>query len=212
MEEPRTVVVYMEQTPNPAALKFVTNAALLVQGSAEFTNKQDALACPLAYSLFDFTGVRSVFIAENFVTVTKTEEIEWWDIQNIVREYIRSYLVSGDDIFDKELMAQLQSKPRKTEIPAAAVPVEKPTPQHYSDAENNAISEKIMATLDEYIKPAVAQDGGAIDFKSFEDGIVTLVLKGSCSGCPSSTITLKHGIERVLKSMIPEVSEVIAEQ
>ncbi len=212
MEEPRTVVVYMEQTPNPAALKFVTNAALLVQGSAEFTNKQDALASPLAYSLFDFTGVRSVFIAENFVTVTKTEEIEWWDIQNIVREYIRSYLVSGDDIFDKELMAQLQSKPRKTEIPAAAVPVEKPTPQHYSDAENNAISEKIMATLDEYIKPAVAQDGGAIDFKSFEDGIVTLVLKGSCSGCPSSTITLKHGIERVLKSMIPEVSEVIAEQ
>jgi Fe-S cluster biogenesis protein NfuA len=211
MQEPRTVVVYMEQTPNPAALKFVTNAALLVQGSAEFTNKQDALASPLAYSLFDFTGVRSVFIAENFVTVTKTEEIEWWDIQNIIREYIRSYLVSGDDVFNKELMAQLQSKPRKTEIPVAAVQVEKPTPQHYSVEEKNAISEKIMATLDEYVKPAVAQDGGAIDFKSFEDGIVTLVLKGSCSGCPSSTITLKHGIERVLKSMIPQVSEVIAE-
>ena len=109
-------------------------------------------------------------------------------------------------------MSQLQSKPRKKEITVVAVPVEKPTPQHYSDAENNSISEKIMATLDEYIKPAVSQDGGAIDFKSFEDGIVTLVLKGSCSGCPSSTITLKHGIERVLKSMIPEVSEVIAEQ
>lgn len=212
MTEPVTVMVYMEQTPNPAALKFVTNMALLAQGSAEFTNKGEAVACPLAFSLFDFTGVKSVFISENFITVLKTEDIEWWDIQNIIREYIRSYLATGDSVFDAALMQQLQASPPKVAVTMPKTEAESKPLQHYSSDESKLIADKIVATLDEYIKPAVAQDGGAIDFKSFDDGVVTLVLKGSCSGCPSSTITLKQGIERVLKSMIPEVSEVVAEQ
>ena len=214
-EEPRVVMVYMEQTPNPEALKFVSNLLLLPQGSAEYSNKSDALHCPLAYQLFDFTGVQNVFITSNFVTVTKAPGIDWWEIQNIVREFIRGFLVAGDAVFTKdpfEEKTKLDVGNSKMETNSSE---ESQTQNSKLETRNSKpqteLENQIKQLLDEYVKPAVEQDGGAIDFKSFEDGVVTVLLKGSCSGCPSSTLTLKSGIERLLKQMMPEVTEVVAE-
>lgn len=220
-EEPRVVMVYMEQTPNPEALKFVSNLLLLPQGSVEYSNKADAVYCPLAYQLFDFTGVLNVFITSNFVTVTKTPGMDWWEIQNIIREFIRGFLVAGDAVFTKNHFEE-KAKPeagsskmetnsnKEFQTPSA----KQETNLGHTERSRSATLElenQIRQLLDEYVKPAVEQDGGAIDFKSFEDGVVTVLLKGSCSGCPSSTLTLKSGIERLLKQMMPEVTEVVAE-
>lgn len=190
MEKEITVVtVYAESTPNPAAMKFVASTMLLNQGSVEYLNAEQAVDCPLAQQLFNFDGVASVFIASNFVTVNKKPDFDWFDLMPILRQFIKSYLESGEKIF---LLAEIKNK--KSEI-----------------VEGN-IENKIIQALDEYVKPAVEQDGGAIHFKSFHDGVVTLILKGSCSGCPSSLITLKAGIERLLTQLIPEVVEVVAEE
>lgn len=208
VETPRVVTIYMEQTPNPEALMFVTNLLLLPEGSVEYTSKAETTYCPLASQLFDFTGVKNVFITSNFVTVTKVADMDWWEIQNIVREFIRGFLLAGDAIFTKDPFEEKTGK--QVKINEAAKP-------ETSDVKRETISstpeleEQIKQLLDEYVKPAVAQDGGAIDFKSFEDGVVTVTLKGSCSGCPSSTQTLKAGIERLLKQMMPSVTEVVAE-
>ena len=188
----RPVVVYLESTPNPASMKFVASRFLLEEGSVEYTEKALAVNCPLAFQLFDFSGVTSVFIASNFVTVTKKTGIEWFDIQTILREFIKGFLESGEAVFT---VAQEQ----------------KADPAIEKTQTSSALETKIIETLEEYVKPAVEQDGGAIHFKSFENGIVTLILKGSCSGCPSSTQTLKGGIENLLKRLIPEVHEVVAE-
>lgn len=194
------IEIYMEQTPNPDALKFVTNILLLPQGSVNYNHKEAALYCPLAYQLFDFSGVTNVFITTHFVTVTKNTEIDWWGIQNIVREFIRGFLLAGDAVFTRN---PLPDAPEQNAAIAAEI---EPAPKT-----QGPLDEKIIALLDEYVRPAVAQDGGAIDFKSFDNGVVTLTLKGSCSGCPSSTQTLKAGIERLLTQMMPEVTEVVAE-
>lgn len=193
----------MESTPNPAAMKFVTNVLLLPAGDKEYNEKSQATECPMAYQLFDFTGVKGVFISSSFVTVLKHDATDWFEIQGLIREYIRSYLVSGEEVFLKSAFgyAALKQTEAKTEnIIAPQVEVS------LSETE-----EKIVALLEEYVKPAVEQDGGAIDFKSYKEGIVTVTLRGSCSGCPSSVVTLKSGIERLLKQMIPEVQEVVAE-
>jgi Fe-S cluster biogenesis protein NfuA len=186
------VVVYLESTPNPASMKFVANRFLLEEGSVEYVNKEEAVNCPLAMQLFNFSGVSAVFITSNFVTLTKEPEFEWSDIQGILREFIKSFLESGELIFTGPV-GQIADPSIERSLTASA------------------IETKIIETLEEYIKPAVEQDGGAIHFKSFDNGIVTLILKGSCSGCPSSTQTLKGGIENLLKRLIPEVHEVIAE-
>ena len=186
------VVVYAESTPNPASMKFVANLFLLKSGSVEFLNKEHARTCPLAFQLFDFSGVASVFISSNFVTVTKKTDIEWFDITTILREFIKSFLESGEPVFTGD-------KGQKAD----------PTIERTLTA--SAVETKIVEALEEYVKPAVEQDGGAIHFKSFENGVVTLILKGSCSGCPSSVVTLKNGIENLLKQLIPEVHEVVAE-
>ena len=142
----------------------------------------------MAKELFNFAAVQRVFIASNFVTVTKSEEVEWPEIQTIIRDHIKQYLESGQ----KAVQASFDKDP-------------------LFDENDSEIVKKIKGILDEYIRPAVEQDGGAIVFHSFTDGVVKVLLQGSCSGCPSSTITLKAGIQNLLTRMLPEVKEVVAE-
>lgn len=196
---PIPVTVYAESTPNPSSMKFVASIPLLMEGSVEFNSREACKSSPLAAQLFDFSGVKSVFISANFVTVTKDSEIDWYEITNIIREFIRGYLMEGGKAFTSNPFAD-QKQP---EIAAeTSLPV---------SADQSEIEEQIIRMLDEYVKPAVEQDGGAIIFRSFENGVVTVALKGSCSGCPSSTMTLKSGIENLLKQMVPQVTEVVAE-
>lgn len=192
MEVKKFVNVYAESTPNPASMKFVANRFLLEEGSVEYLNKDQAKECPIAISLFTFSGISSVFITTNFITLTKDSSVSWDDLIPILREFIKSYLEGGQPLFTGPQIKKADESIERTHS-------------------NSAIETKIIETLEEYVKPAVEGDGGAIHFKSFEDGKVTLILKGSCSGCPSSAITLKNGIETLLRQLIPEVTEVIAE-
>jgi Fe-S cluster biogenesis protein NfuA len=187
METTTLLTIYAESTPNPATMKFVVNKMLLPDGkSMDFPDPSTTQDSPLASQLFQFTGVAAVFITANFVTVTKTNNLEWTDLIPILKTFIKGYIESGE--------------------PIAFAPAESETPSSAS-----AIDEKIKELLDEYIRPAVEEDGGAISFKSFDNGVVTVILQGSCSGCPSSTLTLKAGIENLLKRMLPEVTEVVSE-
>ncbi len=194
------VNVYAESTPNPSAMKFVCDVMLLEDGVVEYANPVEAVACPLAMQLFAFSGVKGVFITSNFVTVTKQSDIDWFEITNILREFIRGFLMSGEKLFT--------ANPFKISTEEKQVTTATPV---ISNQDQSELESKIIQALDEYVKPAVEQDGGAIHFRSFNDGVVTVALKGSCSGCPSSTLTLKSGIENLLKSMLPEVTEVVAE-
>jgi Fe-S cluster biogenesis protein NfuA len=193
LEVKKVVTVYAESTPNPAAMKFVVNRFLLEEGSIEYLNKDQAKNSPLAQNLFAFDGVASVFIAANFVTVNKKPRYDWYDLMPILREYVKGFLESEEKVFIGPSAQKADEKIEKT-------------------ATTNKIESKIIEMLDEYVKPAVEGDGGAIHFKSFEQGKLTLILKGACSGCPSSLVTLKAGIERLLKQFIPEVEEVVAEE
>lgn len=183
--------VYAESTPNPATMKFVASQYLLLEGQVEYTDPAQAGNCPLARQLFTFSGVTGVFIMSNFVTITKREGIDWYEFMPILREFIKGYLESGEPVFTGPTSQMADASIGRTTV-------------------GNELEDRIIATLEEYVKPAVEQDGGAIQFKSFEDGKVTVLLQGACSGCPSSTMTLKSGIENLLKSMIPEVKEVVA--
>ncbi|MBN7802871.1 NifU family protein [Algoriphagus aestuariicola] len=185
----RPVHLYMEANPNPNSLKFVANFMLVEEGiSFDYPSATSAENSQLAKELFNFEAVERVFIAANFVTVTKSEDAEWPEIQNIIRDHIKKYLESGQSAvsasFDKDPLF---------------------------DENDSETVKKIKGILDEYIRPAVEQDGGAIVFHSFHDGIVKVHLQGSCSGCPSSTVTLKAGIQNLLTRMLPEVKEVQAE-
>lgn len=194
------ITVYAEITPNPSTMKFVANKYLLLTGdSAEFTTAADAKGfSPLAEELFNFPFVKGVFIASNFVTVTKNEALSWDFVTMELRDFIRTYLAEG-----KEVLIQMPA-PKPAPAKAESGPAKEYAPSEYDDA--------IRGLLDEYVRPAVEGDGGAIEFRNFEDGIVTVVLKGSCSGCPSSTATLKGGIENLLQQHLPEVKEVVAEE
>lgn len=185
----RPVHLYMEANPNPNSLKFVANFMLADEGvSFDFPTPERAESSPLAKELFNFAAVERVFIASNFVTVTKSESVEWAEIQDIIRTHIKSYLEEGKPVvnisFDGDPLF---------------------------DEQDSETVKKIKGILDEYIRPAVEQDGGAIVFHSFQDGVVKVLLQGACSGCPSSTITLKAGIENLLTRMLPEVKSVQAE-
>jgi len=196
------VIIYAESTPNPAAMKFVANR-LLVENNAtvEYTDAPQAKASPLATKLFSFPFVKGIFMTANFITLTKNDSINWEDVIHELREFIQNYLSDENPVFSSTPQ-QTQSK-EQTEI-AHNIPTMHSEPS--SDVEF-----RIIEILEEYIRPAVEQDGGAIYFQSLKDGVVTVALKGACSGCPSSTITLKAGIEGLLKRMIPEVREVVAE-
>ncbi|MCE2742190.1 MAG: NifU family protein [Fluviicola sp.] len=194
------VTVYAEMTPNPNTMKFVANKYLLITGdSVEFTSRAEAKGfSPLAEELFNFPFVKGVFIAANFVTITKSEDISWDFVQMELREFVKEYLSFGKDV----LVMMPAPKP---------VEVKQEDNQPKKVYEPSEFDEAIVALLDEYVRPAVENDGGAIDFRSYEDGVVTVVMRGACSGCPSSTATLKGGIENLLKQHIPEVKEVVAE-
>ena len=180
-----TINVYTETTPNPATMKFLVNK-LLINGSLDFPDQEKAQVSPFARELFKFNFVAGVFFASNFVTVTKTPDVEWEDIEGLLKDFVKGAVESELKIQEVVKDEDIVFEGTETEI-------------------------KIQQILHDYVRPAVEQDGGAISYKSFEEGTVTVELRGSCSGCPSSTFTLKAGIEGLLKRMVPEVQEVVAE-
>ena len=201
------VTVYSEMTPNPSTMKFVANKYLLPTGaSVEFENKAAAKGySPLAEALFDFPFVSKVFIAVNFITVAKTDNVPWDFITMELREFIREWIA-----FEKEVLIAMPSQihlEEQTHSSDPSAPQQAAKPVSF---EPSPLDDAIIDLLDQYVRPAVANDGGAIDFLGFEEGKVTVLLKGSCSGCPSSTATLKVGIENLLKQHMPEVREVVA--
>lgn len=179
-------------TPNPETMKFVANKLLYPSKSIDFQNENVASPSPLAKELFGFPFVKGVFIASNFVTLTKTPETEWNEVIPSLREFLKEYLEEGKVVINENEIV-------------------KPIATATSNADDSDVVTRIKELLENYVKPAVEMDGGAISFKSYENGSVTLSLQGSCSGCPSSMITLKSGIEGMMKRMIPEVKEVLAE-
>ena len=199
----RPVTIYAEMTPNPNTMKFVADRMLVEPGQVvEFLNRQEAVGySSLAESLFNFPFITSIFIANNFVTVYKNESIEWSDISLELREFIRDWLSKNEKAV--EVMPEIKEISSENEVPIGLIP---------EPVINSVTDQKIVDLIAEYVQPAVEQDGGAIHFQSFNEdsGQVTVVLKGSCSGCPSSTATLKGGVETLLKTHIPEISEVVA--
>lgn len=192
--------LYAELTPNPNTMKFVADRVIFKSNHpVEYKSAAEATgSSALAASLFDFPFVTGVFVATSFVTITKSANLNWDLITFELREFIREFLLKNESAVEKLPEA---TAPESTAVEEK--PKRKIAPSDYDQA--------IVSILDEYIKPAVESDGGAIDFVSFEDGTVTVQLRGSCSGCPSSTVTLKDGIEKILTAEIPEVKEVIAE-
>lgn len=187
------ISIYTEMTPNPETMKFVANKLLYPGKSIDFPEEKDTAPSALAQALFAFPFVRGVFIASNFVTLTKTADTEWVEVIPTIRQFLKTYLEEGKEIINEELVPKKEGKE-----------------EQFSDADVDVVT-RIKEMLENYVKPAVEMDGGAITFIGFDDGIVKLALQGSCSGCPSSMITLKSGIEGMMKRMIPEVKEVIAE-
>ncbi len=186
------ISIYTESTPNPETMKFVANKLLFHSKSLDFPDIAAAQVSPLAMELFLFPFVKGVFIASNFVTVTKSEDAEWLDVIPTIKDFLKVYLEDGKLIVTPEYVASLEANNT-----------------NQSSESDSDIVLKIKELLETYVKPAVEMDGGAIQFKNYADGVVTVALQGSCSGCPSSMITLKSGIEGMMKRMIPEVKEVI---
>jgi len=199
------VTIYAEMTPNPNTMKFVANRMLVPEGVvAEYNEKSEAEnSSSVALALFGFPFVKGVFITRNFITVTKTASIEWEDISYELRIFLSDILKKTTEVIS--VTPQLKENSLEETVQQAENSIV--TPNITSE-----LDQKIVDLLDEYVKPAVENDGGAIHFKSFEDGIVTVILKGSCSGCPSATETLKGGVEQLLKSYLKEVKEVVAEE
>ncbi len=180
-------------TPNPETMKFVANKLLYPGKSIDFPDVESTGPSPLAIELFGFPFIKSVFIASNFVTLTKTSETDWNDVIPSIRLFLKEWLEEGKPVINED------------EI------IVKGTDGNSISADDDDVVKRIKELLENYVKPAVEMDGGAIQFKSYNEGIVNLMLQGSCSGCPSSMITLKAGIEGMMKRMIPEVKEVVAE-
>lgn len=184
------VTVYAESTPNPSVLKFVCNK-MLVPNVFEFTSIEDAKPSPLATALFQFPFVKNVFMEKNFISITKFDIIEWEEITLQLREFIKSYVEDGKTILNDDAPKQLNKTEEAIEEKFEAL---------------DDISKNIVNILEEYVKPAVASDGGNIEFRSYNEQTkkVEVLLQGACSGCPSSTFTLKNGIENMLKEMLKD--------
>jgi len=193
------VTVYAESTPNPGVLKFVANKPLAT-GTFEFKTIDDTEYAPLANALFSFPFVKEVFISANYVSVAKYNIAEWQEISLELREFIRKYIEDGKPILNDEILNQTATEKQNEKDTSESTAV----PTSGGRAPITDIEKEIVSILDEYIKPAVASDGGNIAFDSFneETKTVRVVLQGACSGCPSSTITLKNGIETMLKEML----------
>lgn len=189
------ISIYTEMTPNPETMKFVANKLLYPGKSIDFPDETTAAPSPLAKELFSFPFIKSVFIASNFVTLTKTSDTEdWQDVIPTIKQFLKDYLENGGLVVNEDEIVYAKSEGGNTIA-----------------ADDDDVVKRIKELLENYVKPAVEMDGGAIQFKSYDEGVVSLMLQGSCSGCPSSMITLKAGIEGMMKRMIPEVKEVVAE-
>lgn len=192
------VMLYTEQTPNPESLKFVTNR-MLYRGTADFRDEQMARKwSPLASALFEMPFVKGVYITNNFVTITKEPNYDWADIMMKIKDFLKNYISEGREI----LKEGYEEEAERLRAEQAA--------QHFS-GEDGDVARRIKELIDTYVKPAVEMDGGNIEFKAYKDGVVYVNMEGACSGCPSSTVTLKAGIEGMLKRMVPEVKEVVQE-
>ena len=176
--------IQTEDTPNPATLKFIPGTDVMGQGTADFPDKESAKGSALARRLFQIDGISGVFLGSDFVTVTKTDDQEWFTLKPSILAGIMAHYASGLPVIDAE------------------------SADGSSDDEDDDLVKQIKHLLDTRVRPAVAMDGGDIVFHDFDDGIVTLSMRGACSGCPSSTATLKMGIENMLRHYIPEVREV----
>jgi Fe-S cluster biogenesis protein NfuA len=187
------VSIYAESTPNPSVMKFVANKKL-VSESVEFKNIDEAKHSPFAQKLFHFAYVKDVFINENYVSITKFDIKSWDEVMMEIREFIRTFIENGNTIIDH-------------------YPSKDTNKKSTSPGNKNPLDDQIISILDEYIKPAVASDGGNIQFDSYDPTkkSVQVILQGACSGCPSSTLTLKNGIENMLKEMMPgKIENVVA--
>lgn len=192
--------VYAEATPNPEALKFMVNRQLFSSQALDFRRAEDAEKAPLAKALFEFEFVDGVFFMNNFISITKKPDYQWVELIPKLRTFLHEYIGNDNPLVEPELLEE-----------------QKQENEEESNSEGTLKGEdgpeaQIKKILEEHVKPAIEMDGGAIHFKSFEDGVVKVVLKGSCSGCPSSTVTLKNGIEGLLKQVVPGVEAVEAEE
>ena len=191
-------MLYTEQTPNPESLKFVTNR-MLYRGTADFKTVEFAEEwSPLAKAVFEFPYVKYVYISNNFVTITKEFNYAWEDIMLKLKDYLKKYVEEGGEVV-KEGYAEAIEKMEADQVESHA----------YSEDDAETVV-KIKELIETYVKPAVEMDGGNIEFKSYNQGVVSVIMQGACSGCPSSTVTLKSGIEGMLKRMIPDIKEVVA--
>ena len=194
------VSIYAEMTPNPKVMKFVSNKMLLQTDSAEFRNIEEAKPSPLATKLFHFPFVKEVFISGNYIAIAKFDVIEWDDVAQEVRVFITDFLQEGGVAVHEDELAPAEAKEASSDGSPAV-----------RSEDMGEIEGRIVDILEEYIKPAVAQDGGNIAFLGYKDKIVEVQLQGACSGCPSSTMTLKNGILSILQKMLPTlVDDVVA--
>ena len=201
----RPVTIYAEMTPNPNTMKYVADHMLVESGVVvEFLNSNEAKGySTFAEALFNFPFITLIFIAQNFVTVYKNDMVDWSDVTMELREFIKEWLMENENPI-QEIPKQVVAESNKEKTIS--------TTTNLAPEINTKKDQQIVDLIDEYVQPAVEQDGGAIHFQSYdeESGAVTVILKGSCSGCPSSTATLKGGVENLLKSHLPEIKEVVA--
>lgn len=177
--------IQTEETPNPETLKFIPGVQVMKSGTAAFANPSDCSNSPLAAKLFELEEVRGIFFGREFISITKDSSANWDIIKTEIIAVIMDFLISGGEIYQ-------EVKKKKSE----------------STAEDSQIVKEIKDLLDERVRPAVAMDGGDIVFHDFTDGVVYLEMHGACSGCPSSAVTLKEGVENMLKHFIPEIEKV----
>lgn len=190
------ITIYAESTPNPAVLKFVANKLLTKKG-VEFKNIDEASVSPLAKELFKLSFVKEIFIDENYVSISKYDAYEWNEFVNSTRSFIKEFLENGKLAVDESLITDTKE-------------IEEQTEQHFDSLDEK--SQRIINILEEYVKPAVQADGGNIAFQNYDEGTntVLVMLQGACSGCPSSTFTLKNGIENMLRQMLHD-NDIIVE-
>jgi Fe-S cluster biogenesis protein NfuA len=182
--------IQTQETPNPNTVKFIIGIEILKQGTHHFNKEDDYSQSPLAIHLFEIDGVKSVFLGKDFVSITKDDDIDWDKINSCVLASLVDYFIAGRPVIEEK--AAKKNKKKK------------------ASEETSKIEEQIIELIDSKVRPAVAQDGGDIIYNKFENGIVYLELHGACHGCPSSTMTLKQGIENMLKHYVPEVESVEA--
>jgi len=183
------VSVYAEMTPNPGVMKFVANKRLIDVDHVEFANIEEAQISPLAAALFNFPFVKNVFISTDFLAVEKYNVVEWDAVTQELRQFILNHIQEG--------------KPVLTAVPAPKAPAHADAAEDMPAYPEDGIEARIVEILEEYVKPAVAQDGGNIVFAGYENKIVKVQLQGACAGCPSSTLTLQQGIKNILQRMLP---------